>query len=121
MRLTYLRRGAAYLEDKEIMEFLASVSRTIAIAIDRDRDAKQISFFADHDNLTGLLNRTALDRKLSSAIKAASTDASPMAIARTNSLQRSGPLRRSLLGRVRRSDSISAAVHWMSCRDFPNR
>jgi diguanylate cyclase (GGDEF)-like protein/PAS domain S-box-containing protein len=68
-------------EDREIMEFLSSVSRTIAIAIDRDRDAKQISFFADHDNLTGLLNRTALDRKLSAAIKAASSDASPMAIA----------------------------------------
>ena len=52
------------LGEAGLSEFLAGVAQTIGIAIDRHRDTARIAFLAEHDALTGLPNRTLLDRKL---------------------------------------------------------
>lgn len=54
----YLMREAG------MQEFLGGVAQTIGIAIDRDRDTHHIAFLAEHDALTGLANRTLLNRKI---------------------------------------------------------
>ncbi len=50
--------------DAGLAEFLTGVAQTIGIAIDRNRDIARIAYLAEHDALTGLPNRTLLDRKL---------------------------------------------------------
>lgn len=50
--------------DLALAEFVSGVAQTIGIAIDRDRDAKKIAYLAQRDALTGLPNRSELDRQL---------------------------------------------------------
>jgi diguanylate cyclase (GGDEF)-like protein/PAS domain S-box-containing protein len=51
-------------DETGLMEFLAGVAQTVGIAIDRHQDIAHIAYLAEHDALTGLPNRTLLDRKL---------------------------------------------------------
>lgn len=68
-------------DDLSFLEFLSGVGQTIGIAIDRHEDAKRISYLAEHDPLTGLLNRTALDKKLGAILKAAALEREAVAVA----------------------------------------
>lgn len=51
-------------EDVALAEFASGVAQIIGIAIDRDRDARKIEFLAKRDALTGLPNRSELERQL---------------------------------------------------------
>lgn len=59
-------------------EFLAGIAQTVGIAIDRHHDIARIAYLAEHDALTGLPNRTLLDRKLGALL---AQDNSPVAVA----------------------------------------
>jgi diguanylate cyclase (GGDEF)-like protein/PAS domain S-box-containing protein len=66
--------------DASLWEFLTGVAQTIGIAIDRHYDAERIIFLAEHDALTGLPNRTLLDRKLDDMLRRADKKSSKVAV-----------------------------------------
>lgn len=57
------------MREAGVNEFLGGVAQAVGIAIDRDRDTHRIAFLAEHDALTGLANRTLLDRKLGAMLR----------------------------------------------------
>lgn len=69
---------ALLMQETGLKEFLGGVAQTVGIAIDRDRDTHRIAFLAEHDALTGLANRTLLDRKLGAMLSKGNL---PLAIA----------------------------------------
>ncbi len=69
------------LVEAGLREFLLGVAQTIGIAIDRHRDIAHIAFLAEHDILTGLPNRSLLDRKLDTMLKAAAAQQQSLAVA----------------------------------------
>ncbi|SCB35278.1 PAS domain S-box-containing protein/diguanylate cyclase (GGDEF) domain-containing protein [Rhizobium miluonense] len=80
------RHGALLIEKTDgdetgLMEFLAGVAQTVGIAIDRHHDIAHIAFLAEHDALTGLPNRTLLDRKLVDLLESASQEQKFVAVA----------------------------------------
>jgi diguanylate cyclase (GGDEF)-like protein/PAS domain S-box-containing protein len=68
-------------DDANLVELLAGICRIVGIAIDRHHDAKRIAFLAEHDALTGLMNRAALDRKLAKILKGAALNHKGVAVA----------------------------------------
>ncbi|MDM9625415.1 EAL domain-containing protein [Rhizobium sp. S152] len=73
--------SAAALAEAGLREFLLGVAQTIGIAIDRHRDIAHIAFLAEHDILTGLPNRSLLDRKLDAMLKSAAAQQQSLAVA----------------------------------------
>lgn len=70
-----------YGDEKGLMEFLGGVAQTVGIAIDRHQDIAHIAYLAEHDALTGLPNRTLLDRKLVDLLERASRDQKSVSVA----------------------------------------
>ncbi|NTF45755.1 bifunctional diguanylate cyclase/phosphodiesterase [Rhizobium rhizogenes] len=68
-------------DETGLLEFLAGVAQTVGIAIDRHHDIAHIAYLAEHDALTGLPNRTRLDRKLVELLQKASRDQKHVAVA----------------------------------------
>ncbi|MBB3319544.1 MULTISPECIES: bifunctional diguanylate cyclase/phosphodiesterase [unclassified Rhizobium] len=68
-------------EDAGVLEFLSAVAQTIGIALDRNRDVERIAHLAEHDVLTGLPNRTLLDRTLQRMLTNAVDDDKAVAVA----------------------------------------
>ncbi|TIX88079.1 EAL domain-containing protein [Rhizobium sp. P44RR-XXIV] len=68
-------------DEKGLMEFLAGVAQTVGIAIDRHQDIAHIAYLAEHDALTGLPNRTRLDRKLAELLEKAAQEQKCVAVA----------------------------------------
>jgi len=68
-------------DDAGLMEFLAGVAQTAGIAIDRHQDITHIAYLAEHDALTGLPNRTLLDRKLGDLLEKSSRQEKYVAVA----------------------------------------
>ncbi|MDK4740008.1 EAL domain-containing protein [Rhizobium sp. CNPSo 3464] len=66
--------------EASLWEFLTGVAQTIGIAIDRHYDAERITFLAEHDALTGLPNRTLLDRKLDDMLRRANETSRKVAV-----------------------------------------
>jgi len=66
--------------EASVWEFLTGVAQTIGIAIDRHYDAERITFLAEHDALTGLPNRTLLDRKLDGMLRRADKTSRKVAV-----------------------------------------
>ncbi|WFU12613.1 EAL domain-containing protein (plasmid) [Rhizobium sp. CB3090] len=66
--------------EASVWEFLTGVAQTIGIAIDRHYDAERIIFLAEHDALTGLPNRTLLDRKLDDMLRRAGKTSRKVAV-----------------------------------------
>ena len=62
-------------------DFLAGVAQTVGIAIDRHQDIAHIAYLAEHDALTGLPNRTLLDRKLVDLLQTAGREQKSVAVA----------------------------------------
>lgn len=65
----------------EFSEFVPIAVNMAGIAISRDRAEARIRFLADHDPLTGMANRTLLDRNLSLAIEKADSIGGQVALA----------------------------------------
>ncbi|WP_271023013.1 GGDEF domain-containing protein [Rhizobium sp. RCAM05973] len=74
---------ASKTEDDEtgLTEFLAGIAQTVGIAIDRHRDIAHIAYLAEHDALTGLPNRTLLNRKVVALLEKASQAGKSLAVA----------------------------------------
>ncbi|WP_051964026.1 putative bifunctional diguanylate cyclase/phosphodiesterase [Rhizobium lusitanum] len=74
---------ASKTEDDEsgLVEFLAGIAQTVGIAIDRHRDIAHIAYLAEHDALTGLPNRTLLNRKVVALLEKASQAGKSLAVA----------------------------------------
>lgn len=68
-------------DDLALAEFVSGVAQTIGIAIDRDRDAKKIAYLAQRDALTGLPNRSELDRQLHRILEDARAAGEEVAVA----------------------------------------
>ncbi|MBB5574324.1 MULTISPECIES: putative bifunctional diguanylate cyclase/phosphodiesterase [Rhizobium] len=66
--------------EASLWEFLTGVAQTVGIAIDRHYDAERITFLAEHDALTGLPNRTLLDRKLDDMLRRANKTSRKVAV-----------------------------------------
>jgi diguanylate cyclase (GGDEF)-like protein/PAS domain S-box-containing protein len=75
----HLLEGASSRSD--FSEFLSIAEHMTGIAIARHRAEARIRFLANHDPLTGLANRTLLDRKLTSAMREADAKGGGMALA----------------------------------------
>lgn len=74
---------ASKTEDDEngLVEFLAGIAQTVGIAIDRHRDIAHIAYLAEHDALTGLPNRTLLNRKVVTLLEKAAQAGKSLAVA----------------------------------------
>ena len=74
---------ASKTEDDEngLVEFLAGIAQTVGIAIDRHRDIAHIAYLAEHDALTGLPNRTLLNRKVVTLLEKAAQAGRSLAVA----------------------------------------
>ena len=74
---------ASKTEDDEngLVEFLAGIAQTVGIAIDRHRDIAHIAYLAEHDALTGLPNRTLLNRKVVTLLEKAAEAGRSLAVA----------------------------------------
>lgn len=68
-------------DDLALAEFVSGVAQTVGIAIERDRDARKIEYLAKRDALTGLPNRTELDRQLHDILAAARQAGDEVAVA----------------------------------------
>ncbi|MEF0941137.1 EAL domain-containing protein [Rhizobium sp. BR 362] len=66
--------------EASVWDFLTGVAQTVGIAIDRHYDAERITFLAEHDALTGLPNRTLLDRKLDDMLRRANRTSRQVAV-----------------------------------------
>ncbi|MDL2408522.1 EAL domain-containing protein [Rhizobium calliandrae] len=66
--------------EASMFEFLTGIAQTIGIAIDRHYDAERITFLAEHDALTGLPNRTLLDRMLDDMLRRADEASGEVAV-----------------------------------------
>jgi diguanylate cyclase (GGDEF)-like protein/PAS domain S-box-containing protein len=76
-----LHLPAAAMSQSDFSEFLSIAVHMSGIAIARHRAEARIRFLADHDPLTGMANRTLLDRKLTSAMQKADARGDGMALA----------------------------------------
>lgn len=76
-----LMTAAGHGDETGLMEFLAGVAQTVGIAIDRHQDIAHIAYLAEHDALTGLPNRTLLDRKLVDLLERTSREQKCVAVA----------------------------------------
>lgn len=65
----------------DFSDFVSIAVQMAGIAISRHRAEARIRFLADHDPLTGMANRTLLDRKLNIAMEAADSAGSEVALA----------------------------------------
>ncbi|WP_246703192.1 GGDEF and EAL domain-containing protein [Rhizobium sp. SG741] len=68
-------------DESGLVEFLAGIAQTVGIAIDRHRDIAHIAYLAEHDALTGLPNRTLLNRKVVVLLEKASQAGKSLAVA----------------------------------------
>lgn len=68
-------------DESGLVEFLAGIAQTVGIAIDRHRDIAHIAYLAEHDALTGLPNRTLLNRKVVALLEKASQAGNSLAVA----------------------------------------
>jgi len=68
-------------DESGLVEFLAGIAQTVGIAIDRHRDIAHIAYLAEHDALTGLPNRTLLNRKVVALLEKASQAGKSLAVA----------------------------------------
>lgn len=68
-------------DETSVTEFLTGVAQTVGIAIDRHEDIAHIAYLAEHDALTGLPNRTLLDRKLVGRLERTSREKEAIAVA----------------------------------------
>lgn len=68
-------------DESGLVEFLAGIAQTVGIAIDRHRDIAHIAYLAEHDGLTGLPNRTLLNRKVVVLLEKASQAGKSLAVA----------------------------------------
>ncbi|NRP89702.1 putative signaling protein [Ensifer adhaerens] len=68
-------------DESGLVEFLAGIAQTLGIAIDRHLDIAHIAYLAEHDALTGLPNRTLLNRKVVVLLEKASQAGKSLAVA----------------------------------------
>lgn len=66
--------------NKSLIEFLAGASHMAGIAIDRRQAEERIRFLIDHDHLTGVMNRSAIEARLSELLASATPTAQTLAV-----------------------------------------